>query len=429
MSVSDEQDRIETGRVSRFLKMAGLATSLLADKALGRAADGTISPQAAQRIADALGQLKGPLLKMGQAMSYMTEFLPPEVTAILAKMQNNVPAMGYFFVAKQIEADLGGPVERFFSSFERKAFAAASLGQVHRAVLKDGTPVAVKVQYPDMDRLVDSDLKTARMLIEGLRLSAGRKYDVSDMFDEARIRVLEELDYRREADNTDEFAAHFADYDGVRVPKVYREASGARVLTLEMMPGKTLGQAIQDGMSQEDRNHYGLLLIRMFWEEYFGLAMLHADPHPGNYLLHEGSIHLLDFGSVKRISPEWQTASRLLLRGMLTDDDAMQLAGNEMAGYLQPGDSPEKVELVRQIWQMLFAPYRHDTFDFGVEGRIGASMQVMHDYAHQVGIRMPPDAIFVHRAAGGILATLFQMKSEGRFQDLILPWVDESPQP
>jgi predicted unusual protein kinase regulating ubiquinone biosynthesis (AarF/ABC1/UbiB family) len=422
--VSDEQDKLETGRLPRMMKMAGLAGSLFADKALGRAADGTISPQAAQRIADALGQLKGPLLKMGQAMSYMAEFLPPEVTSILERMQNNVPAMGYFFVSKQVEADLGAPVERFFQSFERKAFAAASLGQVHRAVLKDGTPVAVKVQYPDMDKLVDSDLKTARLLIDGIRLSAGRKYDMSAMFDEARSRILEELDYRREADNAETFGRHFTDFPGVRVPRVYREASGHRVLTLEFMPGRTLSQAVEDGLSQDERNQYGLLLIRMFWEEYFGLGALHADPHPGNYLLHEGSIHLLDFGSIKHLSPTWLDASRLMLQGVIGDDDAVLKAGYEMAGYLHPGDGADKFDLLRTISHLLFAIYKEDTFDFGVEGRMGTGMRAMHDYGERIGVQLPPDAIFVHRAAGGILATLFRLKTHGAFREILLPRLD-----
>lgn len=424
--MADEQDKLETGRLPRMLKMAGLASSLLADKALGRAPDGTLSPQAAQRIADALGQLKGPLLKMGQAMSYIAEFLPPEVTSILAKMQNNVPAMGYVFVAKQIEADLGAPVERIFASFERRAFAAASLGQVHRAVLKDGTPVAVKVQYPDMERLVDSDLKTARLLVEGLRLSAGRKYDLSAMFDEARTRILEELDYRREADHAELFGRHFADFPGVQVPTVYREASGRRVLTLAYMPGKTLNEALADGLDQATRNHYGLLLIRLFWQQYFGLGALHADPHPGNYLLHDGRIHLLDFGSIKHLTPTWLQATRLMLRGVLEDDDHCLRAGYDLAGYLQPGDGPDKFELLKTISHLLFAVYKEETFDFGVEGRMGTGMRAMHDYGEQVGVQLPPDAIFVHRAAGGILATLFRMKAQGAFRAILLPWL-ESP--
>ncbi len=426
--MTDEQDKLQTGRIPRMMAIAGLAGSLLADKALGRAADGTISPQAAQKIADALGQLKGPLLKMGQAMSYMSEFLPPEVTSILAKMQNNVPAMGYFFVAKQIEADLGAPVERLFRSFERKAFAAASLGQVHRAVLPDGTPVAVKVQYPDMDRLVDSDLKTARLLVDGIRLSAGRKYDMSAMFDEARTRVLEELDYQQEADNAEAFGRHFADFPGVGVPKVHRQASGKRILTLDFMPGTTLSQALDEGLSQQDRDHYGMLLIRLFWEAYFGLATLHADPHPGNYLLHEGRIHLLDFGSIKRLSPSWLAASKLMLRGVIEDDDALLVAGYEMAGYLNPGDAAEKFDLLKTISHLLFAIYKEDRFDFGVAGRMGTGMQAMHDYGERIGVQLPPDAIFVHRAAGGILATLFRLKTEGAFREIILPRLPaESP--
>jgi predicted unusual protein kinase regulating ubiquinone biosynthesis (AarF/ABC1/UbiB family) len=417
----DEQEKLETGRLPRMMKMAGLASSLFADKALGRSADGTISPQAAQKIADALGQLKGPLLKMGQAMSYMAEFLPPEVTSILSKMQNNVPAMGYFFVSKQVEADLGAPIDRIFRSFERKAFAAASLGQVHRAELKDGTPVAVKVQYPDMEKLVDSDLKTARILIEGIRLSAGRKYDMSELFAEARTRVLEELDYRREADNAEAFGRHFAGFPGVRVPKVYREASGHRVLTLEYMPGRTLSLAMEEGLTQDERNHYGVLLIRMFWEEYFGLGALHADPHPGNYLLHEGRIHLLDFGSIKHLSPAWLDASRLMLRGVIHDDDAVLKAGYEKAGYMDPGDSDEKFGLLRTISHLLFAIYKDESFDFGIQGRMGTGMRAIHDYGERVGVQLPPDALFVHRAAGGVLATMFRLKAQGAFREIILP--------
>ena len=265
---------------------------------------------AAQEMLSTLGDMKGLALKLGQMLSYMDGALPPEVQPIyretLAKLQAAAPPMPFAALARVIEGELG-PIDRVFASIEPAPLAAASIGQVHRAVLRDGTDVAVKVQYPGIESAMGADLAnltTLRRFAAPLLLLGGGNPTVAwsgEVLEELRSRLLEELDYEHEAAMQARFARLLEGVEGIRVPRVIEHASARRVLTSELVHGRTLEQVAAED-SQHERDRWGTALVRGVATTLYGHGLLYADPHPGNYLFaDDGDVIWLDFGCVKEM--------------------------------------------------------------------------------------------------------------------------------
>ncbi|MCA9541115.1 MAG: AarF/ABC1/UbiB kinase family protein [Myxococcales bacterium] len=294
---------------SRMRELAGKAEDVVLDaKTAARHA------LAAEEIFSALGDMKGVALKLGQMLSYMDGVLPEQYRPVyqkaLSKLQTAAPPMDWAAVEPVLVAELGGPVADIFAEFAPEPFAAASIGQVHRARLLTGEDVAVKVQYPGVANAMRADLENVgtfewllRPLV-GLSDFGGDKRYVRAVIDELRARLLEELDYRREAEMQMRFAECFAGDPELRVPKVFPHASSDRVLTTGFIEGRSLAEVCETA-SQEDRDRYGQALVRGLVTSFHTLSLFNADPHPGNYLFPaDGSVVLLDFGCVKIIPPE-----------------------------------------------------------------------------------------------------------------------------
>jgi len=256
--------------------------------------------QASRRVREELGALKGPAMKLGQLLSMQTEMLPEEALQELASLQMQAPGMHASLARAQFKSSLGKYPEEMFREFDPEPFAAASLGQVHRAVTRDGEKAAVKIQYPAIRSAIEGDLKLLRSATLPTQFTG---HVPVALLDEIQRGLLEETDYLREADNLEFFGKGLSGLEYVAIPLVYRKLTTDRVLTMSYIEGETLSDLLKRKPSQAFRDLLGIQLCEMYETQLQRLKVLHADHHPGNYLFQpNGTIGLIDFGCVKRIS-------------------------------------------------------------------------------------------------------------------------------
>jgi predicted unusual protein kinase regulating ubiquinone biosynthesis (AarF/ABC1/UbiB family) len=299
------------GRATRLLQLgAGLAGSYLSyqfqrpflneERAAGK--KHALRRKQAKQVREELQGLRGPIMKVGQALSMQTHFLGVELVEELSALQMQAPPMHTTLMRAQFKIALGKYPEDVFRSFEPEPFAAASLGQVHWATTKSGEDVAVKIQYPAMREAIESDFTALRAAGFAARLTGHLQESV---IREVQRGILEETDYVNEAKNVEHFRKALAPLEFVRIPKVHHPLSSDRVLTMSRVPGLRLQEFLKTNPSQELRDTLGAGLTRLFFYQLFRVQALHADPHPGNYLFNsDGTIGLVDFGCVKYLKPE-----------------------------------------------------------------------------------------------------------------------------
>jgi len=256
--------------------------------------------QTAEDVAVTLGAMKGVLMKLGQMASYVDDGLSPAVRRTLSRLQDSVPPMSPELAAGVITEELGLPPQRAFARWDPEPIAAASIGQVHRAITHDGRAVAVKVQYPGIAESMAADLDNVALLRRMLKVTAPSQ-DVNALVAELRDRVLEELDYRREAENQRRFAAYYAGHPTIKVPAIVDGLSTRRVVTSELSTGARFAELAT--WSQEERDLAGETIYRFVFRSLYDAHAFNGDPHPGNYLFHgDGRVTFLDFGLVKHFT-------------------------------------------------------------------------------------------------------------------------------
>ena len=256
--------------------------------------------QTAEDVAVTLGAMKGVLMKLGQMASYVDDGLAPAVRRTLSRLQDSVPPMSPELAAGVITEELGLPPQRAFARWDPEPIAAASIGQVHRAITHDGRAVAVKVQYPGIAESMAADLDNVALLRRMLKVTAPSQ-DVNALVAELRDRVLEELDYRREAENQRRFAAYYAGHPTIKVPAIVDELSMRRVVTSELSTGARFAELAT--WSQEERDLAGETIYRFVFRSLYEAHAFNGDPHPGNYLFHgDGRVTFLDYGLVKHFT-------------------------------------------------------------------------------------------------------------------------------
>ncbi len=333
----DPVNKLSTGRLARFAKLASLSARLSSDvvkggvKRLAGADPGSLLGHgAAEKLVATLGDMKGLAMKLGQAVSMDPDALSPEVRAVVAKLQNQAPPMPYATVREVVATELGKSPEEAYARFDITPLASASLGQVHRAVTHDGHEVAVKVQYPDIARALVSDLDNlgsmVSMVATTTRMTHGKDY-----FAELREHVMEELDYREEAARAERFRLAAAPLHDIAVPRSFPALTSERVLTLELMAGHTLKDFMQALATHTpaERFRVSRLLIRAVVGPFLHAGVVHSDPHPGNFMLRpDGSMAVLDFGSIKQLSTAWIDVNHTVLSSTLrhTPMDIIQLS-------------------------------------------------------------------------------------------------------
>ena len=365
----------------RFFKLAGMTASIA-----GKAAKNSLKHLSSDenkriqarselmqdvgiQIADTLGEMKGAVMKVGQIASQYKDVFPPEVASALEKLQKDAPAMPYSEIKAQVERELGAPIKTLFKQFEEQPFAAASIGQVHKAVLANGEPVVVKVQYPDVDKNCDSDLKQVRMAlrIAGV-LNMSRELQ-EQLFAEIRSSLHDELDYIKEAHNLRVFAAFHADDSGLIIPKVIGSHSSKRILTLSEEMGEPLSVAAT--WDDDIKRKIAERLFHFSAGQLFELYRMHCDPHPGNFAFRpDGSVIAYDFGGIRSYSDaEIQLFRRFILHALRADITAMEqdlvaLGIRRQDDEIIPSDYYQHW-LKICLKPLAIPPYHQGEFDYG----------------------------------------------------------------
>ncbi|MFG2697068.1 ABC1 kinase family protein [Kitasatospora sp. NPDC051984] len=441
-----EMPRKAVSRTARLaalpLSFAGRATLGLGKRLGGRPAEevaAELQAQTAEQLFATLGKLKGGAMKFGQAMSVFESALPEDVAgpyrAALTKLQDSAPAMPTRTVHSVLAADLGDDWAANFRSFSDQPSAAASIGQVHRAVWQDGRDVAVKIQYPGAGDALLSDLgqlaRLARMLgplIPGM--------DIKPLIAELRERVAEELDYQLEAESQQLHAQEFADDADIRVPRVV--AQSGRVLVTEWLDGKPLSQVISDG-TRTERDRAGQLLARFLFAGPARTGLLHADPHPGNFRLvktgraaSSWQLGVLDFGTVDRLPGGLPRPIGTSLRLALAGDAGAVYDLLKQEGFVRPTISLDP-DAVLDYLLPIIEPTRAEQFTFSREwmrtqaARIADPRSPAYNLGKQ--LNLPPSYLLIHRVTLSTIGVLCQLGATVRLHEELLRWLPGFAEP
>jgi predicted unusual protein kinase regulating ubiquinone biosynthesis (AarF/ABC1/UbiB family) len=312
----------------------------------------------AEDVAEELGSMKGALMKLGQMASYIDEDMPESFRAAMARLQHRAAPMSAELAASVVVEELGGEPERVFARWDPLPFAAASIGQVHRAITRDGRAVAVKVQYPGIARSITSDVRNAGLL-RRIAAAAFPGLDASSLIDELGERLKEEVDYCLEAESQELFARYYQDHPFIRIPEVVRELSTARVLTSELVAGSGFDEL--QGWDQRERDLAAETIYRFVFRSLYRLHAFNGDPHPGNYLFHGGGrVSFLDFGLTKRFVAEDLAPLVDGVRFMVIEHDGEAFRGAmERAGFLRRG-APVPTQMVVDRFGQFYGTVTND---------------------------------------------------------------------
>ncbi len=410
-----ERDRL-AGRALRFARVGvgvtGAAAAIGANHLIG---GGDLDARNARAVKEALGRLKGQLMKIAQMATTVPDLLPPELAQELASLQMNAPPMSAAFVRRRMAAELGAAWRTRFASFDLEPAAAASLGQVHRAVAPDGRPLAAKLQYPDMQSAVESDLSQMRAVMALGRHIFGA-VDTREIAAEISERIREELDYGREAKAMRLYRGFFADRDDIAAPEPLAELSSDRLLTMTWLEGR--GLTAFEAADQETRNRIARLLFDAWWTPLIQLGVIHGDPHLGNYSFagEAARLNLLDFGCIRIFPPSFVAGVLKLYRALIDDDFAAQEDAYRIWGF--SGLTRPLIETLN-IWaRFIYGPLLEDRVRSvadgvspGSYGR-GEAFQVKKALETQGPVTIPREFVFMERAAIGLGAAFLRLGAE-----------------
>jgi len=410
-----EESRL-SGRVRRYAKVGtsvgGLAAQVVASRLFG------VGLNRAAHSADlkaALGGLKGPLMKAAQILATIPDALPREYAEELRQLQANAPPMGWPFVRRRMQGELGPGWQRKFADFEKEAAAAASLGQVHRARDAKGRLLACKLQYPDMLSAVEADLSQLRALF-GIYRRYDRAIDPSEVYKELSARLREELDYEREAQHIWLYAELLAGEAAIHVPEPVPALSTKRLLTMTWLEGRPLLDVLADDPPIEMRNKIAYNMFRAWYVPFYYYGIIHGDPHLGNYTVTEsGDVNLLDFGCIRVFPPEFVKGVIDLYFALSDDDPELAVEAYRIWGF-----TPMTPELLAalNIWAtFLYEPLLEDkpqkilAQGGSMEGARVAG-EVHAELRRLGGVRPPREFVLMDRAAVGLGAVFMHLKAE-----------------
>lgn len=422
---SDEANRL-SGRLKRYARVGtnvgGVAARLAGARLFGTSRN---HGKDAEQLRIALGGLKGPLMKVAQLLASIPDALPAEYSAELMQLQANAPAMGWPFVRRRMAAELGPDWQNKFDSFEREAAAAASLGQVHRAVSPDGKKLACKLQYPEMQSAVEADLQQLKMIF-AIHRRMDPVIDTSEIIEEIGERLREELDYEREAAHIALYTHMLETIPTIHVPDAIAEFSTSRLLTMNWLDGAPLLDFKDSDLSA--RNSICADMFKAWWVPFCRFGIIHGDPHLGNYTVRTTAtgvpdgINLLDYGCIRIFSPSFVGGVVDLYHGLQSDNRAQIVHAYETWGF-QNLDN-ELIDILN-IWAgFIYGPLLEDRVRAIAEGinpgEYGRKQAfLVHQALKKKGpVKVPREFVFMDRAAIGLGSVFLHLRAELNFYQL-----------
>ena len=414
-------------RLRRYAKVTG-AVGGLAARAAGQRYLGLDlgKQQMPSELKSALGNLKGPVMKVAQILATIPDALPEEYVKELQQLQSNAPSMGRLFVKRRMTGELGSDWKSRFSYFDENSVAAASLGQVHRANSLDGTELACKLQYPDMGSAVEADLRQLR-----IAMSLYERYDsaikASEIYKELSARIREELDYLREGRNMTLYKMMLENEPNVNVPNFYEDLSTERLITMSWLKGSSLLNYIAANENQEARNHVAINMFRAWYIPFYLYGIIHGDPHLGNYsITEEGDVNLMDFGCIRVFPASFVKGVIDLYHGLRDDNEELAVEAYKTWGF--ENLDMETINVLNQWARFVYAPLMEDKIRSIQDTNSGAYgrevVQKVHRELRRLnGVKPPREFVLMDRAAIGLGSVFLHLKAEVNwykiFQDLI----------
>ena len=427
------RDDLITSAFGRFVKVGGLVgrvgVSVLAEQAVGLLRDGPARQlnkaenmvRNAIRIADTLGEMKGAAMKVGQMLSLHEGLLPPEVSAVLSVLQKEAPSVSFEVMERELRRELEH-FDALFESVEPEAFAAASIGQVHRGVLRDGREVAVKIQYPRARQMVTADLKNLKALLGNL-VSLVTDVDFEPIWEEVKERLFEELDYLKEAENMRRTDALYAGYPAIIVPDVVQEATTQQVLTMEFVDGIPPDAAVSDRYPQHLKDRWGVELFEFTLRGLFEHRFLHADPNFANFAFRkDGSVAVYDYGCMKEITADIAAGYSRLMDAVLGNHKAAIPEVLRNMGVCKEGGTPLPRDMTDPYVDLMQDIVRASPpYTFGEDASIYESLFElgMSNWQDATDIRFPRDMVFIDRTLAGLFGNLSKLGASGPWRKLI----------
>ena len=420
----DKEGNRLSARLSRYANVGTGLGSALSRVAASRIVSEPDRASEARLFRETLGALKGPLMKVAQLLSTIPDLLPPQYAQELSELQAQAPAMGEAFVRRRMAAELGADWRSKFGEFQLSAAAAASLGQVHRAVDHEGRLLACKLQYPDMDSAVEADLQQLKLLF-GIHRRLDRTIDTSEIAEEIGARLREELDYAREAKHIGLYAEMLGNEPNIKIPEVYTELSTRRLLTMSWLEGERLLTFKDHGLAE--RNAIATQLFKAWWQPFCRFGVIHGDPHLGNYTIatkQDASLglNLLDYGCIRIFPPRFVGGVVDLYRGLRQRNEALIVHAYETWGF--KGLNKELIDILN-IWaRFIYGPLLEDRVQAIAEGVSPAQYGrrqafSVHQALKEKGpVLVPREFVFMDRAAIGLGGVFIHLRAELNFHRL-----------
>ena len=427
MSMDNTENNSLSGRIKRYAKVTGAVGGIAARVAGQRYLGLNLGKQEMPAdLKSALGNLKGPVMKVAQILATIPDALPDEYVEELRQLQSNAPSMGRLFVKRRMSAELGKDWQNSFNSFNQEAVAAASLGQVHKAESLDGQTVACKLQYPDMNSAVEADLKQLR-----LAMSIYQRYDnainASEIYKELSARIREELDYIREGRNMALYRLMLAKEETVHVPDLIETASTDRLLTMTWLDGVPILDFIKNNPELEMRNLVAKNMFRAWYVPFYLYGIIHGDPHLGNYSIRPSAdINLLDFGCIRVFPPTFVKGVIDLYIGLRDGDE--ELAVNAYRTWGFENLDRDTVDVLNHWARFVYSPLMEDKVRRIQETNSGVYGKEVVEKVHKElrrlnGVKPPREFVLMDRAAIGLGSVFLHLNAEVNwyniFQELI----------
>jgi predicted unusual protein kinase regulating ubiquinone biosynthesis (AarF/ABC1/UbiB family) len=433
--MSDSEKSTLFGEVRRMVRtsgaVGGIAARFAGERLLGMKTDKGAHAEGLKQV---LGGLKGPLMKVAQFLATVPEALPAEYAQELATLQSNAPPMGWAFVRRRMQSELGPDWQSRFASFGQEAAAAASLGQVHRARLHDGREVACKLQYPDMPSVVEADLRQLKIGLSLYR-RMDNTLDNEDAYAELATRLREELDYLREAAQMRLYGIMLRGTPGVAVPEPIAELTTKRLLTMTWLTGRPILRRLEEDPPQEERVAYAKALFRAWYVPFYRYGVIHGDPHLGNYQVRPDDdpevrfgVNLFDFGVIRVFPPSFVTGVIMLYEAVRDDDIEKAAEAYRIWGFRNL--TKDQMEVLTVWARFLYQPLVEDRvrtitpLDDPEYGR-RIAMEVHAGLKRTGGVKVPREFPLMDRAAIGLGSVFFRLRAEANWHRMFMELVHD----